>query len=150
MDEYEGYVKYAGGEIYSVQCAEERHSECPQGPDVGDTGLPDGPPMFSGCYCECGCGHDPDDPPLPVSRILAPLPTYTLAELRDGTGFNRGQRFTAAEPAERDRGALEAIAEMLRDPEWAVGMLEDIAEHIRATGRSVDNYPDGRSTWIRH
>lgn len=49
-----------------------------------------------------------------------------------------------------DADACERIAEMLRDPEWGVGMLEDIADIIRETGRSVEDYPDGRSTWGRH
>lgn len=49
-----------------------------------------------------------------------------------------------------DRAALDAITEMLRDPEWGVGMLEDIADLVRETGRSIADYPDGRSTWGRH
>lgn len=49
-----------------------------------------------------------------------------------------------------DLQALEGIAEMLRDPDWGSGMLEDIADIIRATGRTVENYPDDRSTWGRH
>ena len=36
-----------------------------------------------------------------------------------------------------DRAALDAITEMLRDPEWSVGMLEDIADMTSATGRRV-------------
>lgn len=50
----------------------------------------------------------------------------------------------------RQAHALDAIAEMLRDPQWGAGMLEDIAELVQKTGRTVDNYPDERSTWIRH
>lgn len=50
----------------------------------------------------------------------------------------------------RDARALDLIQEMLRDPEWGVGMLEDIAEIVTATGRRVENYPDDRSTWERH
>ncbi len=49
-----------------------------------------------------------------------------------------------------DRKALDEIAEMLRDPQWGVGMLEDIGEIVTGTGRSIDDYPDGRSTWGRH
>lgn len=45
---------------------------------------------------------------------------------------------------------LDSIQEMLRDPDWGVGMLEDIAEMIQLTGRSTENYPDDRSTWARH
>lgn len=49
-----------------------------------------------------------------------------------------------------DTAAMDAIAEMLRDPEWGVGMLEDIDGIVRRTGRSTDNYPDERQTWERH
>lgn len=38
-----------------------------------------------------------------------------------------------------DARALDNIAEILRDPEWAPGMLEDIAERVRATGRDTSN-----------
>jgi hypothetical protein len=53
-------------------------------------------------------------------------------------------------PGPSDVAALAEIAEILRDPEWGVGMLEDIAEIVRATGRTVENYPDDRATWSRH
>jgi hypothetical protein len=36
-----------------------------------------------------------------------------------------------------DAAALDALADMLRDPEWGVGMLEDIADLVTATGRSI-------------
>jgi hypothetical protein len=49
-----------------------------------------------------------------------------------------------------DKTALDQIQEMLRDPEWGVGMLEDIAEIVNRTGRDTEDYPDGRSTWGRH
>lgn len=45
-----------------------------------------------------------------------------------------------------DAHALDRIA--LRDPDWGVGILEDIAEIVAATGRTVDG--DGRPTWERH
>lgn len=45
--------------------------------------------------------------------------------------------------------ALDYIAEMLRDPDWGVGMLEDIARIVTATGRNLDN-PDEVPTWDRH
>lgn len=49
-----------------------------------------------------------------------------------------------------DRHALDAIQHMLRDPEWRVGMLEDIAELVNRTGRSTDNLPGDEPTWARH
>jgi hypothetical protein len=48
-----------------------------------------------------------------------------------------------------DQQALDALAHMLRDPDWAVGMLADAADLVRATGRSLDN-PGGEPTWDRH
>ena len=49
-----------------------------------------------------------------------------------------------------DKSAMDQIQEMLRDPEWGVGMLEDIADIVNRTGRTTDNYPDDRPTWDRH
>lgn len=49
-----------------------------------------------------------------------------------------------------DQQALDEIQEMLRDPEWGVGMLEDIRELVERTKRSCANYPDERATWGRH
>lgn len=70
------------------------------------------------------------------------------------------ERRSAAVPATEDvivgvivqgaEAALDEIAEMLRDPDWGAGMLEDIADIVRRTGRSVENYPDERPTWGRH
>ena len=37
-------------------------------------------------------------------------------------------------PGIPDADALDAIAHMLRDPEWGVGMLEDIEQWVSATG----------------
>jgi hypothetical protein len=42
-----------------------------------------------------------------------------------------------ATTADGDRHTLDAIAHMLRDPEWGVGMLEDIADLVSRTGRSI-------------
>lgn len=50
----------------------------------------------------------------------------------------------------KDHDALQNIQEMLRDPNWAVGMLEDIAEILARTGRETDNYDDEHSTWAQH
>lgn len=49
-----------------------------------------------------------------------------------------------------DTDALDRIQHMLRDPEWGVGMLEDIADIIRGTGREVENLPGDAPTWDRH
>jgi hypothetical protein len=50
--------------------------------------------------------------------------------------------------ATSDARALDAIAEILRDPDWAAGMLEDIAAIVGDTGRDVGG--DGTPTWDRH
>ena len=47
-----------------------------------------------------------------------------------------------------DAAGLDQIADILRDPEWGVGMLEDIAAIVDETGRDTEG--DGRSTWHRH
>ena len=47
-----------------------------------------------------------------------------------------------------DSQAVELIAHWLRDPDWGVGMLEDIAEVITATGRDLSG--NGQPTWGRH
>ena len=44
--------------------------------------------------------------------------------------------------------ALDKIAPILRDPEYGVGMLEDIAQIVGETGRDVEG--DGTQTWDRH
>jgi hypothetical protein len=44
--------------------------------------------------------------------------------------------------------ALDAIAVILRDPDWAFGMLEDIAALVAGTGRDLAG--DGTPTWDRH
>jgi hypothetical protein len=53
-----------------------------------------------------------------------------------------------------DAAALDEIAYMLRDPAWGVGMLEDIAEIVKATGRDLSEIigEDGEAvpTWDRH
>lgn len=36
-----------------------------------------------------------------------------------------------------DAEALDGIAALLQDPEWGVGMLEDINEWVTSTGRST-------------
>lgn len=51
--------------------------------------------------------------------------------------------------ASDDAVTLDAIAHILRDPEWGVGMLEDIAALVGDAGRSLDN-PRDEPTWMRH
>ena len=51
--EYEGYVKHSAGEVYSVQCAEDRHEECPD--DTTEGTETDGGGPLEGYYCECSC-----------------------------------------------------------------------------------------------
>jgi hypothetical protein len=47
-----------------------------------------------------------------------------------------------------DHLALDAIAVILRDPDWAAGMLKDIAALVAGTGRDLTG--DGTPTWDRH
>lgn len=53
-----------------------------------------------------------------------------------------------------DDAALDRIAYMLRDPDWGVGMLEDIAQIVSETGRDLnEEYDDDGEvmrTWDRH
>lgn len=55
-----------------------------------------------------------------------------------------------------DGPALDQIQHMLRDPEWGVGMLEDIRDIAERTGRSCEDLPDPDdpgeklATWGRH
>jgi hypothetical protein len=49
-----------------------------------------------------------------------------------------------------DTEALDQVALILCDQAWGVGMLEDIAELVRATRRRVADHPDRRPTWQRH
>lgn len=48
----------------------------------------------------------------------------------------------------KDKAALDLIQHMLEDPDWGVGMLEDIAELVESTGRDCKG--NGKSTWDRH
>lgn len=60
------------------------------------------------------------------------------------------KRAVADNPRTLDDGrALTIIAEILRDPDWGVGMLEDIAVLVAKTGRDLSN-PDDEPTWDRH
>lgn len=61
-----------------------------------------------------------------------------------------GWGITLVRADDADAKALDEIQEMLRDPRWGVGMLEDIRDIIERTGRSCKNYSDDRPTWGRH
>jgi hypothetical protein len=54
----------------------------------------------------------------------------------------------ASDLGPHDGRALDAIAHMLRDPDWGAGMLEDIAELVTGTGRSTTGTDE--PTWDRH
>lgn len=49
-----------------------------------------------------------------------------------------------------DAQALSAITTILQDPDWAPGMLEDIAELVAFTGRDPVTPEGGGPTWNRH
>jgi len=66
---------------------------------------------------------------------------------------DRRNSFALSQPRQRtaaatDAAALDAIAKMLRDPEWGVGMLEDIADIVSRTDRDIAG--NGEPTWDRH
>lgn len=99
---------------------------------------------FEGRCDECPDGHGPAETSPP--GLAGYYCLHNCKEVKSMTDVNT--RPWATTPY--DAAALDSIAEILRDPEWGVGMLEDIAEAVRKTDRSVDNYPDDRSTWERH
>lgn len=91
-----------------------------------------------------------DPRPGPPPGELAPAALPARRNLPSGTGdVLTGRVITPPEPL-ADHAALDLIQEWLRDPEWGVGMLEDIAETVARTGRSTESYPDDRPTWSRH
>jgi hypothetical protein len=52
-----------------------------------------------------------------------------------------GHRVHADRQAEVDQFALQEIAYALRSPDWDRGLLEDVIQIIRATGRQVSGAP---------
>jgi hypothetical protein len=78
--------------------------------------------------------EDPDEEPYDHSRAKE--------DRRNGFDNEPPARHLS-EPA-----ALDAIAVILRDPDWAPGMLEDIGEIVAGTGRDIEG--DGEPTWDRH
>lgn len=99
--------------------------QCSEGrcAECPDTSTADDSRQLNGYACEHGCAHGPAN--------TRPDPHADGRTVTDDVALNR-------------------IQEMLRDPEWGTGMLEDIADIIRATDRAVDDYPDQRPTWGRH
>lgn len=77
---------------------------------------------------------------------------YNRATMNDETERAQAAYVEQTDPPRElaDALALDLIAEMLRDPEWAPGMLEDAAVWVTATGRTTTNYDDERDTWDRH
>lgn len=67
-----------------------------------------------------------------------------------GLGVARSESPPPVARAASDASALDRIAHILRDPEWGVGMLEDISEIVAGTGRSIANLPGDEPTWGRH
>jgi hypothetical protein len=81
-----------------------------------------------------------------ADRLLSGQAQPALSALSD---IERRGLWGGIKPAS-DGFVLDQIAEMLRDPEWGVGMLEDIRDLVNRTGRTCENYPDDRPTWGRH
>jgi hypothetical protein len=71
-------------------------------------------------------------------RSPADIELQALIDLQLGEPSRRAD---AADQAEVDRRALEDIAYQLRSPDWDAGLLEDIVQIIRATGRQVSGPP---------
>lgn len=57
-------------------------------------------------------------------------------ESDDASSASPGQQHDTR--TESDAAVLDHIAHMLRDPDWGVGMLEDVAAWVAATGRTLD------------
>lgn len=86
-----------------------------------------------------------------VVHALAPL----CMGGEDGRAINDAYRLLLAQrermqTISADTAALDRIAHMLRDPEWGVGMLEDIAGIVARTGRSIESLPGNERTWEVH
>jgi hypothetical protein len=96
---------------------------------------------------QCSEGRHSECPQLPEDPATGELPEGSAC--LEGYYCECGCDY-ADDGAARDAKALDAIQEMLRDPEWGTGMLEDIAGLVLGTGRTTDNYADNRPTWGRH
>ena len=65
---YEGYVKFAGDEVLSLQCFEGRHAECPDIANHAEDG-PHAPSALDGYYCECSCPDEDGGNPCSVPEL---------------------------------------------------------------------------------
>lgn len=60
--------------------------------------------------------------------------TYSLGDIRNGTGWPDGVRFVVADGSET---ALDAICRELDGREWSADTLDAIADIVRASGRII-------------
>ena len=88
--------------------------------------------------------------PATETRRPAPKRSCPRTEPHEGCGYPlRGAPLN-------DNQALDQIMEILRDPAWGVGMLEDIRELVDRSGRCCGSYPEdpddpeAQSAWGRH
>ena len=83
-----------------------------------------------------------------ITRGDAPEQDDHISRTEDARNATNGVSQVLAQASD-DATALDAIAHILRDPDWGVGILEDVAAIVHDTGRSLDN-PTGEATWMRH
>ena len=81
-------------------------------------------------------------------RVNGLEPCDHISRTEDARNATNGVSQVLARASD-DATALDAIAHILRDPDWGVGILEDVAAIVHDTGRSLDN-PTGEATWMRH
>jgi hypothetical protein len=80
-----------------------------------------------------------------ANSAVAPLIAGTMGDRRTFEPAITAQSVAhvrAALTAARDAAQLDQIATWLQDPDWGVGMLEDIADRINTSGRVIYNPQD--------